>query len=347
MDNYALDKNIKAIQTLYPMAEQIPHAIRIESIRGLPVWMKGAVRVFEIPMLGIPSAPLYLAIPTGNIEVEHLIRIYKQLANTLRRHVLIVADHLPPKHRPLLVKFRIPFIYKDETIFAPELGLKFDKLKTYQAQERIEIKAKNAPLAPFALKVVAGILTSKIPQEFTLKALHEQLKQAGHKISSSKLSATLNELSANQLIRAQGRGPQKTYRREEPKKTWDLLNEIVIAPFFREVQVNYIPKNREAYTIAGERALAHYSNLGSPKNTTIAMTAGQYRNVFQIQKDTEPYGDFGDPDTIQIWKEDPKVFEIDGVLNPIELYFSLRTHHDERIQIALDELLSPYGLERR
>ena len=347
MNNYALDKNIKAIQAFYPMAEPNPHAIRIESISGLPVWMKGAVKVYELPMLGIPSAPLYLAIPTGNLEVEHLIRIYKQLADTLQRHILIVADHLPPKHRPLLVKFRIPFIYKDETIFAPELGLKFDKLKAYQTQERIEVKAKNTPLAPFALKVVAGILTNKIPHEFTLKTLHEQIKKAGHKLSNSKLGATLNELNANQLIRAHGRGPQKTYQCEEPKKTWNFLNERVIAPFFREVQVNYIPKSIEAYTIAGERALAHYSNLGSPKNTTIAMTAGQYRDVFQIQKDTKPYGDFGDPITVQIWKEDPRIFAVDEALNPIELYFSLRTHHDERIQIALDELLSPYGLERK
>lgn len=346
MDTEALSKNIRAIQTFYPQVEPIPNIVRVEGIKGLPAWIRGAIKIYQLPLLGIPSAPLYLAVPIADLEVEHLINIHKQLANALQRHVLIVADNLPPRHRPLLVRHRIPFIYKDQSIFAPELGLKFDKLKDYQAHNRIEVIAKNAQLTPFALKVVAGILTKKIAEEFTLKSLFVQIKIAGHKLSLSKLGATLNELSANRILKVIGRGPHKKYQTEDLHKIWKILHEITVAPFFREVQVNHIPKNRETYAVAGEHALAHYSNLASPKYRTIAMTAGQYRQVFQIQKNIEPDGDFGDPLTIQIWKEDPNIFAVDGALNPIELYFSLRNHYDERIQMALRELLSKYGVER-
>lgn len=45
MEANALDKNIRAIQTLYPLAEPVPNTIRIETIKGIPAWMKGAVGI--------------------------------------------------------------------------------------------------------------------------------------------------------------------------------------------------------------------------------------------------------------------------------------------------------------
>lgn len=347
MEDLNLEKNLKALQALYPHAEGELRTLRLGKITGLPIWIKGAVDIYELPFLGAPSAPLYLLVPKENMALEHLMRIYKQLHEKLHAHILVIADALPAKHRPLLVKFRIPFIYKDESIFAPELGLKFGNLKKFEPTNELEFKNTTDALTPFALKIIAGLLTDQIPEAFTLKNLYENL-QENTKLSLSKLSMTLNELSTNGILLTQSAGPKKSYTKNENQKTWDKVLSGKLAPFFREVQTNYIPEDRSKYTIAGETALAHYSNLATPKRATIAITAGEFRSIYQgAAKNTIPYGDWDKPSLVQIWKEDPGLFSFDGAINPIEVFFSMRDNSDERVQMSLDEMLKTYGLLRK
>lgn len=342
-----LERNLKALQALYPQAGGAVRRVAMDSIRGLPAWIRGAVELYELPFLGRPPAPLFLMRPKAKLEFEHLTRIYRELAEKVSAPLLLIADEIPPKHRPLLVKFRIPFIYKDESVFAPDLGLKISRLNTLRIAPRLEVRHKAESLSPFALKILAGLLTNQLPPAFSLKALHDLLGKRRFVVSLAKLSPILNELAQHELLCTQGAGPRKTYLKAVPQDTWKRLLELRPAPFFREVQVNYIPRKENTYAIAGESALAHYSNLAEPKSATIAMTPGTYRAIYERAKNTISYGDFGNPNIVQIWKENPLLFSIDGVLNPVELYLSMREHPDERVQIELDQLLAPYKLSRK
>lgn len=346
MEISILKKNLDALKALYPgnTEGELRH-LGGDVLKGLPVWIKESIRLYDFPLEGL-GAPLYLVVPKENITLEHLTRIYRQLAEKLNAHIIVVADHMPPKHRPLLVKYRIPFIYKDESIFAPELGLKFGRLKKFEPTLNFDLEDKREALTPFALKIAAGLLTNKIPQEFTHKFLHKKLSEQT-KLSSSKLNPNLNELAANGFLLIHGSGPTKTYAKNEIQRIWEKTLATSFAPFFREVQTSYIPNDRGAYSLAGETALAHYSNLADPRQTTIAMTAGEFRNIYHGKvKGTTPRGDFDKLSVVQIWKEDPRLFSFDGVMNPIEVFFSMRNHPDDRVQIALDEMLNIYGLTR-
>ncbi len=343
-----LERNMRALRELYPRnvdgwPRRAPQAV----LEGLPVWIKGAVHLFEVSRPGTQEPFLYLALPEQQMAFEHLMRVYQALCQKLKAPVLVVADSLPPKHRPLLVKFNVAFIYKDESVYAPELGLKFDQLGRFRPSQALDLEDKGGDLSPFAVKLVAGLLTHQIGQEFTLKSLHEKLVHQGGAYSMSKVSLGLSELADCGLILAGGAGPTRHFAKGAVEATWQKLLELPIAPFFREVQANYIPRDRALYCIAGESALAHYSNLGAPKAATIAMSTRAFREVYQDSKDTIPYADFGNESSIQIWKERPQLFSIDGVMNPIEVFLSMRAHSDERVQMALDEMLRPYGLEKR
>lgn len=340
-----LDRNLKALQTFYPQTEGKPR--RLEELKGLPLWMKGAVELYQLPLTVNTDRPLFLILPKTELEFEHLIRIYKELIETLHAHLLVVADPLPPKHRPLLVKFRIPFVYKDESVFAPDLGLKFSNLKTFQAETKLQLENKKDAITPFALKITSGLLTNQIDQKFTLKQLHEQITDKKIKVAIGKLSATLNDLTTNDLLNSEGSGPKKIYIQLPKKTIWEKIVRVKFAPFFREIETNHLPKDRKTYVIAGESALAKLSNLGESKRATIAMTTKEFRAIYQNPKKTLVPSDFGGPSVVQVWKETPDLFSIDGILNPIELYFSMRDNPDDRIQLALDELLADHGLERK
>ena len=275
------------------------------------------------------------------------MRVYRQLVEKFKAPVLIIADNLPAKHRPLLVKFNIAFIYKNESVYAPELGLKFDRLKRFQENRTIRVENKKEALTPFALKLVAGVLTNQIPPEFTLKGLHEKLHQQGVDLSMTKLSLTLKELVENGLLLAGGAGPTRYFAKADVEKTWEKILNLPLAPFFREAETNYVPKNRETFCLAGETALAQYSNLAAGVTATLAMSVKEFRESYEGKRGEIPFGDVHTPSIIQIWKEPPHLFALRGVLNPVELFFAMRNHPDERVQMSLDEMLKPYGLIRK
>lgn len=344
MATSVLQLNLKGLRVLYPTAGTEPRRVPEDRITGIPPWITRAVDLYELTFLDRPNAPLFFVLPKAEITFDQLRRVYDQLNRKLHAHLLIVADPLPPKHRPLLVRCRIPFIYKDETVFAPELGLRASNLKTLGREPKIEVKKDN--LTPFALKVLAGIITNQIPSEFTLMLLNDQLRQKGFKIALGKLSTTLNELAGSDLLTTQPAGKTKTYAKKAPSEDLVKFERLKLAPFFREVETNYIPGDRNTYAIAGETALAHYTSLAEPRQYTIAMSSKDFRAVFEHDNATVAYGDFGNPSVVQIWKADPRMFALNGVVNPLELFFSMKDHHDERVQLSLDELLALYGLER-
>lgn len=343
MSPLTLEKNLRALQLLYPQTKGAPPQLKAARIEGVPVWIKGAADVYKLPL---PDVTIFLMFPKSEMTFDQLTSVYQQLARKLGAHLLVVADPLPAKHRPLLVKFRIPFIYKDESVFAPDLGVKFSNLKSINAEPRIE-QDKADGLSPFAVKLVAGFLTNQLPAKTSLKRLKEVLHKKDFKLSAGKLSTALSDLAKNELLMAHGSGPTRTYVMENGQKLMSALLRAKVAPFFRELRVNYIPKERDAYTLAGERALAQFTNLAEPKEMTIAMPASRYREIFQQKKALISNGDLGDQATVQIWKEDPRLFSVKGALNPVELFLSMRAHPDERVQIELDELLGSYGLSRK
>ena len=340
---------LQSLQSLYPL-QIVGEPLRMpqHGLEGLPVWIKSAVQIFQISMHGVPDEPfLYLAIPEQGIAFEHLLRIYRQLIEKLKAPVLIIADNLSPKHRPLLVKFNIAFIYKNESVYAPELGLKFDRLKRFQEERKIRVDNKADALTPFALKLMAGLLTNQVPHEFTLKLLHEKIQGAGVELSATKLSLALKNLVENGLLLAGGAGPTRHFAKAAVEKTWEKMLTIPIAPFFREAETNYVPQNREAFCLAGEAALAQYSNLADGATAVIAMSVKEFREIYEGKKGEKSFGDVYTPSTIQIWKEPPHLFAIRGIMNPLEVFFSIRNHYDERVQMALNEMLASYGLTRR
>lgn len=346
MDSPGLNQNMDALHRLYPQhIEGVAHALPRGALNGFPVWIKSAVRVFVLARLGEPSEPfLYLVQPEPEVAFEHLMRIYRQLVERLKAPILIVADNIPAKHRPLLVKFNIAFIYKNESIYAPELGLKFDRLKRFQEKRAIRVENKKETLTPFALKLIAGVLTNQIPPEFRLKDLHEKLHREGVDVSMTKLSLSLRELVEHGLLLARGAGPTRYFSKANVEKTWEKILALPLAPFFREAETNYVPKKRETFCLAGETALARYSNLAASATATIAMSVKEFRESYEGKKYEIPFGDVHTSSIIQIWKEPPHLFSLRGALNPVELFFAMKNHPDERVQMALDEMLKTYGL---
>ena len=45
---------------------------------------------------------------------------------------------------------------------------------------------------------------------------------------------------------------------------------------------------------------------------------------------------------LQVWCYDPNILAVDGLADPFSLFLSLQDSDDERVEMALVEILNPY-----
>lgn len=328
------NNTLQAFQTLFPTVQQDQFFLRPKNLSDFPFWLRSAADAYTLEISAKEKLHVTLIRPKGELSFDQLINIYRQVSAKTGQKTLLIADSLNPKHRPLLVKFGIPFIFKNESIFAPNLALVFDRLKSLeQKKEQKDILLKEE-LSPFALKLIAGHIIGELSQELTLKSILQKLPKAIKPPSRAKLSNVMNELVRAGLATSTGAGPKKTFSFLVRRKLWSALGTTRFSAVMKIIEGHYELPKRPEYVLSSESALATYSDLASPKIVTIAVSSAVYSRLSPSQSTIY----------IQVWKSDPRLFSVKGNLNPIELYFSMRSHPDERVQLALKQMLSKYDL---
>lgn len=341
----SLEETIKAIELLFPKTRGCEFLLRPKDLSDLPFWLKAAADVFLLEVHHRERLELTLILPKTQLTFDQIQNVYEQISHNAGPNTLLIADNLNPRYRPLLMKFRIPFIYKAETVFAPELGLVLRNLRSFESKGKLQQSLVKDTLHPFGLKLISGYLTGAIDKEFQLKTLHEEIVQRGRNLASSKLSVILGELAGFELLKTTATGPQKRFIFEDRQEIWNILQTLKLDPFMRTILVQSLPCSEKEYILAGESALSRHSDLVEPKIVTNAIALSNYNTMNKAIK-ARYFTESGEPrSVVQLWKEDPRLFSssVENTINPIELYFSMREQNDERIQLALEKMLSKLG----
>ncbi|MFV8258263.1 hypothetical protein ACNQKP_10665 [Bdellovibrio bacteriovorus] len=312
---------------------------------GVPVYITQAFNSYQLAVGTPEQYELILLTPKRALAFEQIMSALR-FVRKLRGDTIpvLVADDVNPKFRPLLVREKISFLYKDKTIFIPEIGLKGDIGKMIKAKTNHGVGLKNAQfeLKPLALKIIAGYLTDQVPEFFSQGNLFDEIKGKTD-ISRTKFSEVIRDLVRAELLVTKGQGPKKEYQFLPKQQLWKAVGKLPIGKLLRVIEVENVPVMKSEYVLAGETALANYSNLAEPKKKTIAITSEIFKALKvagRLMAQT-----VADGTLIEVWKEDPKLFAIKNSLNPIEVYFSLKHDVDDRVQIALQEMLREYDIE--
>lgn len=92
------------------------------------------------------------------------------------------------------------------------------------------------------------------------------------------------------------------------------------------------------YLLSGETALGEYSMLNPPKLKTVAL----YKGVLDLSNVKEVDARWEDKNKlvhVELWKYNPFLFATDNKVDRISLACSLADCSDERIEMAIDEML--------
>jgi hypothetical protein len=90
---------------------------------------------------------------------------------------------------------------------------------------------------------------------------------------------------------------------------------------------------------AGETALSRYDMIMSPRNSVYAVNYKEWAGLKKLMQIEELPGPYDDAIMIELWRYDPEILATEDRVDPLSLYMSLIDEHDDRVNIAKDELL--------
>lgn len=313
---------------------ELPKPVKTQSL-GAPLWVEGAIlHAFQFRFHKAELNVLFIQVdPT--LAFDRILALTQAVKKAQHKEVVIIADDLNPRFRPLFVRERVPFVQGEEDIFAPSLGIKLSNLSKLSKQQPDQMVDD---LSPLGLKIVAGAITGFLdPDHLKVTTVVTSIQKSGVKISASKVSVVLRELVALGLAKEMGRGPEKYFVLLPKQQLIGQLMQVPTAKLFKRVMTQSRLKGLKC-VLSGDSALADYTEMADPDQKVVAI---HKRNVDAIE------GEYGkDTTQVEVWKEDPRLFSVNGNLNPIELYFSLKPHmHDPRVKKQMAALLQEYGIK--
>lgn len=239
----------------------------------------------------------------------------------------LIADELPRYVRRSLVKRQIPFVVPGSQLYWPELGA---MVQTHRAKAKM---AAVTTVSPATQALVVACLVGVVEDGVNVSLLARRL---GY--TAMTMSRAVSELEASALVTVLRRGRKRTLVFENDHHAlWQAALPYLRNPIRETIRVHERELPARYKLLAGETALATMSMLASPKEPVYASGRDEWK-LLDERMERIPVEDDGTC-RVQIWRYDPAMFATKGRVDCFSLYLSLMDEHDDRVQLALDEMM--------
>ena len=246
------------------------------------------------------------------------------------RRAVYAAESLASYNRKRLIERKIPFIVPGNQLYVPDLGL---DLREHIRKAKEEVKK----LAPASQALVLGVILRRFEplNTFTATGLAGRLCY-----SKMTMSRAIDELKTLKLVEVSGIGIHAGHRfAKTGRELWEQARPYLRSPVKKRIYLDEWSQGLDFQ--AGESALAKKTMIGRPQRTIWAVTSDQWNPlqssaaihiIPEISKDSAHV-------EFELWHYDPALLADKPIVDSLSLALSLSDATDERLQMAVDELL--------
>jgi len=305
--------------------EVVIDSIQQKEMSGLPLYLTKTYAPYEIDLLG--KQIVILKRKMGGNESPG--RIAKDIV-IIRKHfdkdVAIVLDELASWERKRLIEKQVPFIVPGRQLYLPMLLLDLREhfsRSTVSKQEYLSRAAQHTLLR----QILHGDVENR--------SMADIANLLGY--SAMMMTKVRGELVALDLcaVESHGRSRQIVFSILS-EQLWSRALPNMRSPVFRK---HFLTGEIGGVQLAGPTALARKSSLQPDECSTFAVWKKRYDSVMKENRLVEIETEEGADLIIEEWYYDPRNILDTETVDPLSLYLSLRGNPDERIQIALEEML--------
>ncbi|HBR92742.1 MAG TPA: hypothetical protein DEA90_01080 [Opitutae bacterium] len=242
---------------------------------------------------------------------------------------IFVAERLESYNRKRLIERKIPFIVPGNQLYLPDLAL--------DLREHLK-KAKKTvnTLSPASQVVVLSFLLGRLsaPDNLTPTGLAKQLPY-----TKMSMSRVIDELKGLNLVESleEGRSARNRFV-DKGQSLWKQAQPYLRNPVTKRIYLDELFHSLQFK--AGEYALDEMTMLVSRRETW-AVTSKEWKELQgkdYIHMIPEVSKDLAHAE-LEIWSYAPKLLTDGPVVDPLSLALSLQHEKDERVEMAVDELL--------
>ncbi len=258
------------------------------------------------------------------------------LKQAIPKKVVLVIKELTFLNRKRLIEKGINFIVPGKQLFLPEMLLDLRETFTSpRANRRIE---KLLPSAQFLLLFYILHRNTAI-EKYSFKELAEVLNY-----TQMAITKAVENLKHHELITVEGRKEKQIRFSMNRIELWNDIEQrkLFVNPVLKIVYVDEKP--REPYLLAcGESALPEFTDMNPSRQKNYAIEKSVFYSLLKNNALLN-VNDYEGEYCMEVWKYDPNRLadKLDydmPVVDPLSLYLSLKDSIDERIEMALEQII--------
>lgn len=294
-------------------------AIPYEKEKSLSYLLRGLYQFFYCSGNGVDFI-LMCDKNSGELTPSAIARHGEQLRNASGLAVVFATDEMAAYNRERLLKKNMPFIVPGRQLYLPFLGVAL-------SESGAKLPKEFSCLGNLAQQ----IFLARLNQNFTEPL---SIFQAGEMFPYSRISIirAFDELEYFQLAARDLKTKHLAFQ-PDGKALWKKALPLLHNPCRRIIGLEKIPDGLTVLS-AGTSALAKRTMLSEGSQMEVAAQVGAFNklpNVAQCPQSDAPV-------LLQLWTYPPGTVG-GNIIDPFSLYLTLRNDPDERVQIALDEMM--------
>lgn len=298
----------------------------IEAPVGLPLYMTADRSFYTAEFDGIK----FLIVEIKELDKFGAIALEKQLKKYMDASGLNAAyliSGITKAQRDGLIRKMIPFISQPDHLFLPFLGIMLSN--RFIKQKKLDVNR----FSPAAQCLFLYFLYKKTDGYVLKKDVAEELG-----VTRMMISRASEQLAAMGLLKEEKAGKEVRMTPSAKGKTYyEMGKTYLINPVTKVLTVEM--ENRFSdFPVAGESALAERTMLSNPSIPVIAV--GRDNSVLQSTKVIDgKWALYRNLVQLQVWKYDPALFTVEGIVDPVSMAASLSEIDDERVQGELEDYM--------
>jgi DNA-binding MarR family transcriptional regulator len=184
-----------------------------------------------------------------------------------------------------------------------------------------------------AQQLLIALLLQRLLSPVTITAAAEALG-----CTPAGVSQAVKALEASELVHSQLDGRERTFALAHAANVaWQRAQQLLRTPVRQRVRILLADLPQDVRLRAGESALAIASDLAEPGEPVFATASRKWPKRADAPS-TIPTPDAGTC-VVELWRYPPQATAEQHIVDPLSLYLSLRNAKDERLQLALHELM--------
>ncbi len=300
------------------------------NISDLPYFFSRQYALYRLVIGSTPFTAVFL-LEEGEFKPVQFIKHMRQVASIDIDEFCVVSQSLPGYVRRRLIEQGTAFVIPGVQMYLPSLGMELRKRSKRKKPLAVD------RFSPATQVVLINWLLKRVVESVTPLALSKQL---GY--SAMTMSRVLDELEASKTAQVERPGRKRIVTFVADRRAiWQESLPRLRNPVSSTVRIIERELNRQDVLPAGTTALSHRSMLNDPAYPEYAVSRDGWKAMEKKGIEKIPVEEQGTC-LVQIWCYDPRVLEVDGYVDPFSLYLSLQHEADERIEMALAEMMDQY-----